>query len=136
MNYVNICVMNINEGGDVYVEEKMDDMFLKMFLDGFKEDNGDGSCEWGVVDLEEGLSELDDYYMDNGNGMEEDERLDKEWEKVKDEFRSKVKGKEGFFWLWGVEYDYELMFVEEDSIEELFSLEFDDDGYGSVSIKS
>ena len=132
MNYVNICVMNINEGGEVYVEEKMNDMFLKLFLDGFK----DEECEWGVVDLEEGLSELDDYYMDNGNGMEEDERLDKEWEKVKDEFRSKVKGKEGFFWLWGIEYDYELMFVEEDSIEELFSLEFVEDEYGEVSIKS
>ena len=140
MNYVNLCVMNINEGGEVYVENKMEDLFLSVFLRGFVGEclcEGDvcecefklENCSWGEVSLEEGLSELDDYYFNNGNGMDGDERLDKEYRRVKEEFKKKVEGREGRFYLWGGEYDYELFFVEEKDLEELMNVRFDDDGY-------
>ena len=103
---LNLCVVNANDGGELMLEElrEMESDFKECFRDGLEED------EWNVVTLENGLKELDDYFSDYGDRDEEEV---KEWKKLKEDYVSMIGDKKGKFYVWGVEYDCELMFIED-----------------------
>ena len=60
--------------------------------------------------LEEVLKELNDYFSDYGDRSEEDVI---EFEKLKSEYVEMIGDKKGKFYLWGIEYDLQLMFIED-----------------------
>jgi len=104
--YLNLCVMNLGDGGELMLEREgdVDEEFMECFEDGLKEK------EWSVVSLEDGLKELDDYFNDYGERDEEDVE---EWNMLKKEYVKEIGDRKGKFYVWGVEYDCELMFIED-----------------------
>ena len=98
---LNLCVMNLNDGGELILEryDEMDEEYVEIF----EED------KW-EVSLEEGLKELNDYFSDYGDRSEEDVI---EFEKLKSEYVEMIGDKKGKFYLWGIEYDLQLMFIED-----------------------
>ena len=102
---LNLCVLDLEEGGDILLE-KYDEM-NEDFRESFESDLEENEVK--LVSLENGLKELDDYF-------EYEEREDdeiEEYENKKKEFVSKIEHMEGKFYIWSVEYDLELMFVED-----------------------
>ena len=99
---LNLCVVHGSDGGDVRVETKnsMYEECLEVFVGGVEND------EWEEVDLEKGLFECKKYGNDSGSNMEN-------WDEVVKKYVDEVSEKKGKFYLWGVEYDLDLMFVEE-----------------------
>ena len=98
---LNLCVINLNDGGD-------------LILEGYDEMEGDYQLiyeeeEWEEVSLEEGLKQLGDYFNDYG---ERDEEEVEEFEQLKKEYVELIGDKKGKFYLWGIEYDLQLMFEE------------------------
>ena len=101
--YVNLCVVNQNDGGDLLLEND-GGKFLYLFHEQLVE----GDVE--ETTLEHGLTELDKYFVDCGTRSEEDKV---KWNDLKEQYKELVKDVPGKFYLWGVEYDYELMFVDD-----------------------
>ena len=102
---LNLCVVNLNDGGELLLEkyENMDKDFINIFDYNLK------NKEVGEVNLNEGLIELDEYFNNYG---ERDEIDKNNYIKIKSEFINKIGSKVGNYYLWGVEYDLELMFIE------------------------
>ena len=100
---LNLCVINLNDGGDLILE-RFDDMEgdYQMFYE--EEEEKD------EVSLTDGLKELDDYFNDYGERDEEEIEL---FEQLKKEYVELIGDKKGKFYLWGIEYDLELMFEED-----------------------
>ena len=98
---LNLCVMILNDGGELILEryDEMDEEYVEIF----EED------KW-EVSLEEGLKELNDYFSDYGDRSEEDVI---EFEKLKSEYVEMIGDKNGKFYLWGIEYELQLMFIED-----------------------
>lgn len=95
---------DICERGDEDEDEYGEDGIFASFAQGLAEG------EWGSeVTLEAGLAELYDYFQTGGREEYEVE----EFEKLKKDFVNQVENKIGKFYLWGVEYDCDLMFIEE-----------------------
>ena len=100
---VNLCVINLNDGGELILEryDEMDEEYVEIY---------EGDEENEEVSLEQGLKELGDYFNDYG---ERDEEEVEEFEQLKKEYVELIGDKKGKFYLWGVEYDVELMFEED-----------------------
>jgi hypothetical protein len=99
---VNLCVVNLNDGGDVYVErfDDMDEDYQMIYEEDEEKDE---------VSLVDGLKELDDYFNDYGERDEEEIEL---FEQLKKDYVELIGDRKGKFYLWGIEYDLELMFEE------------------------
>jgi len=100
---LNLCVVNLNDGGDLILErlEEMDEDCRLVY----EEDE-----EKEEVSLEDGLKELEDYFNDYGEREEDDVEVFKD---LKKDYVELIGDKKGKFYLWGVEYDLELMFEED-----------------------
>lgn len=100
---LNLCVVNLNDGGDLILEgyEEMDGEYQMIYEE---ED------ELEEVSLEEGLKELEDYFNDYGERDEVDVEL---FEQLKKEYVELIGDKKGKFYLWGIEYDLQLMFEQD-----------------------
>jgi hypothetical protein len=101
---INLVVLDDHEGGDITLEKfsDMDDEFQQIFTDGLEEG------EWEATSLQQGLAELDEYFEERGDPSRQDE-----YNAKKQQFQSAVQGKAGKFYVHGIEYDLQLMFVEE-----------------------
>lgn len=104
-NLINLVVVNLNDGGDLSIER---DEVEESWNDFVEENEGDIS--YFEKSLEDGLKECDDYFNGYGERSEEDK---KEWNELKENYKKMVEGKNGKFYVWGIEYDCDLMFVEE-----------------------
>ena len=104
---INLFVCHINDGGDIGIDYDDEKGFWNSFL---CENQGD--IEWCERDLESGLSELESYFTVDGS-VERNEKDVKEFEEKKKEFLKSIEGKKGKFYMWGVEYDCDLCFIEE-----------------------
>ena len=80
---VNLCVINLNDGGELILER--------------------------YDEMDERLKELGDYFNDYG---ERDEEEVEEFEQLKKQYVELIGDKKGKFYLWGIEYDLQLMFEE------------------------
>ena len=99
---VNLCVVNLNDGGDLMLErfDDMDEDYQMIYEEDEEKDE---------VSLVDGLKELDDYFNDYGERDEEEIEL---FEQLKKDYVELIGDKKGKFYLWGIEYDLELMFEE------------------------
>ena len=102
---LNLSVLHLCEDGSFNIEE-WDDIDRE-FRCVFYEELEDGMES---VSIEEGFKDLDEYF-----GIEDKERVDDliEYEELKKEFIKKIGDRKGKFYVWGVEYDCELTFVED-----------------------
>ena len=100
MNGYNFCVVNEVDGGELLIEECEECKFKEVFLEGLEE--GD----WEEVSLKEGLEKLKHYFVCYGEG---------DFEENKETFLRRIGKKKGKCFMWSVECDYELMFIEEES---------------------
>lgn len=102
---LNLSVMNLNEGGLFWIDEweNIDSNYRCMFYEELEE---------GLesVSIEEGFKDLDEYF---GVGDEDREDDVEKYEELKKEFINKIGDRKGKFYVWGVEYDCELTFVED-----------------------
>ena len=115
---LNLVVCNLNDGGDLFIDNG-GDVNIYEDDDGNEEEltewkqfgkENDDDIETFEVSLENGLQECDDYFTNYGERSQEDKE---KWNKLKLEYCEKVKDKVGKFYIWGVEYDCDLMFVED-----------------------
>lgn len=105
---LNLVVLDDQEGGDITLEKysDMDEKFQQIFNDGLEEG------EWEATSLEQGLAELDEYFEERGDPTQQEA-----YDTAKQQFQSAVQGKQGRFYVHGVEYDLQLMFIESPSQE-------------------
>lgn len=105
---LNLVVLDDQEGGDITLEKysDMDEEFQQIFNDGLEEG------EWEATSLEQGLAELDEYFEERGDPTQQEA-----YDTAKQQFQSAVQGKQGKFYVHGVEYDLQLMFIESPSQE-------------------
>lgn len=107
---LNLYVTHGSDGNEVKFENdnevKSNLNNLAVFMQQF---DADDCCT-----VEQGLKELEDYRASTYNDNED-------WESVKSAFLQAVEGKVGKFYTWGIEYDCDLMFIEEG--EQLISLD-------------
>jgi len=107
---INLCVVDVNDGGEVYIENGFnmkDDVFEVL------EYKYDSECKYEKLEecsLEDGINDLREYYNRLDDCSEEDWKL---FNNIVDLFRIKVGNKKGKFYGWDIEYDSELVFVEE-----------------------
>jgi len=103
----NLCVINLNDGGDLILEDSskgMEVRWIKFFEDGLKND------EWEKVSVDDGLVMLDEYFSNYGERSEEDKI---EWGRLKEKFKKYVESlEECELYVWGVEYDLSLMVID------------------------
>ena len=102
---LNLSVMNLNEGGMFWIDEweDIDSSYKCIFYEELEE---------GLesVSIEEGFKDLDEYF---GVGDEDREDDVEKYEELKKEFIKRIGDRKGKFYVWGVEYDCELSFVED-----------------------
>lgn len=77
-------------------------------LDWFKKCMATGNVE--LMSQEDGLKRLEEYVGNFGGS------LDAEWAEKKAEFLEQIKDKVGMFYIWNVEDDVDLMFVEQGEV--------------------
>jgi len=105
---INLCVVDVNDGGNVFVEsgsEMKEDSFEVL------EYKFDSECKYEKLEecsLEEGIDDLRGYY----NRFDDVEDWS-EFDKVVEKFKEMIGSKIGKFYGWDIEYDSELVFVEE-----------------------
>ena len=98
---LNLCVVGVENGGEVFIEEMGDSSFCGMFDESVYK--GVGEC----VEVGEGLEVCEKYY-----GVRGEENM-LEWEGLKREYIERIKNKKGKCVVWIVGKDCELMFIEE-----------------------
>ena len=116
---ISLAVLHLSEGGNVYIE---DDGGEKL-----EYENDDGSIEllsmweWYVKEMGgienitetsvvEGVEELRKYWKKDGGGLKNDDSL---FEQKVVEFLKEISDKKGKFYSWEVEYDRDLIFIED-----------------------
>lgn len=107
-NGVNLVCCHGSDGGDLSIDDGGE------FWDKFVYEN-EGDISWAEQTLEDGIAECDKYFEDTHDQSDEEDK--KEWQELKEQFRQQVAGLTGKFYVWGVEYDCDLMFLPEDQVD-------------------
>jgi len=100
---LNLVVLDDQSGGEIILEQysDMDSDHQQIFNQGLQ------SGEWKATSLKQGLAELDEYFEERGDPTQQDD-----YDAKKQQFQRAVQGKAGNFYIHGIEYDLQLMFIE------------------------
>lgn len=113
---INLVVCHGGEGGELFIDTGGEPW------DRFVHENK-GDIGWTERTLEDGMFECDEYFYDNTC----DDNNEGKWQELKEQFAKQVAGLTGKFYVWGVEYDCDLMFVPEDQAEVWKNFDPDED---------
>lgn len=114
---INLVCCHGSDGGELSIDDGGE------FWDKFVYEN-DGDIAGFETSLEDGIAECDKYFTDT---HDPDEQTKQEWQELKEQFRQQVADLTGKFYVWGVEYDCDVMFVPEDQANEWKNYEPDDE---------
>ena len=101
---VNFYISEFGEGVNSYAEMERSDKMA------FRFSAKEGELE--KVSLEEGLSMMDDY-INRFSDVSDLETEFPDYVKSRQQFEKEVSGKVGKFYIWSIEYDLQLMFIED-----------------------
>lgn len=113
---VNLVCCHGSDGGDLFIDNGGEqwDRFVH-------ENNGD--IAWAEKTLGDGMFEVDEYFYDNTC----DDNNETKWLELKKQFVDQVAGLTGKFYVWGVEYDCDLMFLPDNQADVWKDYEPDDE---------